>query len=245
MKRLILMLTFLTRIPIKVSYKFEKEDFVKGIVLMPLVGLIIGSILWGFSFVDKFIDRPIICLFIWVIYIWITGGLHIDGLSDSIDGLFSNRDRERTLEIMKDSRVGAFGVLSIILVLALNVMLTYYIDFKLLLLVPVVGRSCALLSCSISKYARKGAGMGKDFIEYCGFKEGLVSVLFPIIIILVTFNYKIIIPVLITILFTMFIVKYIKDRLDGMTGDTIGFIIEITQTAFILFTYIFTRGMII
>ncbi len=243
MRSLILMITFLTRIPIKYPYEYKDEDFIKGIILMPIVGVIIGLLLWGISFSGIFLDKPVTILFIWLFYIWITGGLHIDGLADTVDGIFSNRDRQRVFEIMKDSRIGTFGVIAIISIIISNLILMNYLDYKAIILMPIAGRSCALLACSTSKYARE-QGMGKGFIDNAGLKEGIFSVVVFALVGIITYSYFILPIVMICIIFTIYITNYIKKKLGGMTGDTIGFMIEINQTFFLLTIYIL-KGLII
>lgn len=237
MKGILLMLTFLTRIPIRISFEFKREDFIKGIVFVPFIGLIIGAILWTIAQLGSFIDKPIVILLIWTAYIWITGGLHIDGLADTVDGIFSNRSRDRVLEIMKDSRIGAFGVLSIFIVFAFNFVLGIYIDYKYFLLIPIVGRSCALLACSFSDYGRK-EGLGKDFIENCGTKEGIIAFSFSSIVAILMGGYVPLFTVLLLIPITIMLTRYIKEKIGGMTGDTIGFVIETSQAIFIFLLYI-------
>lgn len=243
MKSLLLMIVFFTRIPIKYKWDYKEEDFKKGLKFFPIIGILIGIIIWLPSLLNNFIDKPVIVLISWLLYIWVTGGLHIDGLADTFDGIFSNRDKERMLEIMKDSRIGTFGVLGIIFVVISNLVLSNYIDFNVLLLIPIIGRSSAILSASISNYARKEAGMGFTFINSCKFKEGFLSIIFTIICGGII-DFRIIPMILITFIFVYLQTKYIKNRIDGTTGDTIGFIIEISQTFFMFAVYIF-KGMIL
>ncbi len=242
MKSFLLMITFLTRIPVKYPYEYRDDDFIRGINFMPLIGLIIGLLLWGISYSSYYIDKPIVSLLIWTVYIGLTGALHFDGLADTVDAIFSNRDKGRMLEIMKDSRIGTFGVLSIFFVLSFNIVLTNYIDYKLLILLPVVGRSCAILACSLSTYLRE-EGMGKAVIENSGLKEGIISVVY-IIIVGIIINYKILIPISFILLFTLYMIRYFKKHLGGLTGDSIGFFIEITQTVFIFLIYLM-RGVLL
>lgn len=241
MRSFLLMITFLTRIPFKYPYKYDEKDFIKGINLMPMIGLLIGIILWVISFSVYYLDTFVTGLIIWTLYIWITGALHLDGLADTIDGVFSNRSRERMLEIMKDSRIGVFGVISIFLLLSFNIVLTNYIDYMILIIVPVVGRSCALLACSLSEYARD-EGIGKGFVENSGLKEGIIALLY-LIITGVIVNYRLLLPITTTILVTLYLTRYFKKQIGGITGDIIGFFIEITQVIFIFTTYIL-RGIL-
>lgn len=243
MKSLLLMITFLTRIPIKYNYDFERKDFIKGIKFLPIVGLIIGMFLYLISLINNYIDKPVSVLIILLSYLWITGALHIDGLADTVDGIFSNRSKDRILEIMKDSRIGAFGVISIIILFISNIIILYYLDLKYLIILPVVGRSCALIASSTSIYARED-GLGKDIVDNSGNLEGFIGFIFPIILGILLYDYKIILALILTYIITIAITKYISKIIDGMTGDTIGFTIEFTQIAFLIIAYIINKVII-
>lgn len=238
MKSFLLIITFFTRIPVKYNYEYREEDFIRGIKFLPLVGLLIGAAMYIPAFLKNIFHSPIISLLIWIIYICITGGLHIDGLADTYDGLFSNRNREEILEIMKDSRIGTFGVLGVLLLIIWNLLLTNYIDIKLIILVPLVGRSAAILSASISKYARERKGMGKAFIENCGASEAIFAIIFSYIIAFVFVKFQALLILTITYLIVIILTKKIKVKIGGMTGDTIGFIIELSQGIFIFILYL-------
>ncbi|EOD00388.1 adenosylcobinamide-GDP ribazoletransferase [Caldisalinibacter kiritimatiensis] len=245
MKSLLLMLTFFTRLPIKYPFEYKEEDFIKGVNFVSLIGLTIGVLLWIISFSSIYLKKPITVLLIWLFYLWITGGLHIDGLADSFDGLFSNRDKERILEIMKDSRIGTFGVLAIIFTLIFNLVISYYLDYKTFIIMPVIGRSCAVIACSISDYARKERGMGKGFIENCEIKEVFFNLVITGIVALFVFNnYIFILGILLTFIIILLLTNKIKSKIGGMTGDTVGAIIEVSQSIFIFSIYLIKELMI-
>lgn len=237
MKSLLLMITFFTRIPIRYNYEYHEKDFINGIKFLPLIGLIIGGAMYIPAFLKGSVHMPIISLLSWVIYIWITGGLHIDGLADTFDGIFSNRDKEKILEIMKDSRIGAFGVLGMLLLIIWNLIFTSYIDMRTIMIVPIVGRSAAILSASISKYAREAPGMGKGFIESCGIEEVILALIFSFIPVILFFKLQGLIILTILYLAILIITKNINKKIGGMTGDTLGFIIELSQGIFIFLAY--------
>ncbi|MEJ6950412.1 adenosylcobinamide-GDP ribazoletransferase [Natronospora cellulosivora (SeqCode)] len=238
MKGFLLMITFLTRIPIKYPFQYREEDFIKGIIWMPAIGLIIGLLLWGISFISYFLDRIVVSIIICFAYIWITGALHIDGLADTVDGVFSNREKSRVLEIMKDSRIGAFGVLAIFFLLAFNIILVNLIDFRTLIIWPVLGRSSAILLCYFSQYLRE-MGIAKGFVENTGLKEVVFSKLLLIIIALLI-DYRLIPAILIVLYITSYFIGFFKKKIGGITGDNIGFIIELSQTIFLFLTYLLT-----
>lgn len=242
MNSLLIMISFFTRIPIKLR-KFDFDDFKKGIKFLPLIGLFIGILLYYLSYVIHSFDKPIISLIILIFYLWITGGLHIDGLADTSDGVFSGKDSDGILEIMKDSSIGTFGAISIVLYLNSTLLLLCYIDFKYLIILPVIGRCCGLFCASISNYSRKD-GFGKVFIESSGQLEVVVSIVFPFIISLLIFPYiEVFISIFITFILSFIIRNRIVKKINGLTGDNIGFIIEVTQLVFLISIYILKKVM--
>ena len=122
MKGFLLLLSFMTRIPMpKIDY--DEEKLGKSMKLFPLVGIVIGFILLFFSIVFSYVLSnlsfsaflPIIILVVILTDLISTGALHLDGLADTFDGIFSYRSKHKMLEIMKDSRLGSNGALALIL----------------------------------------------------------------------------------------------------------------------------------
>ena len=117
---------FLTRLPIPVQIDYTERVFQRSSVFYPLVGFVIGLLLLlageGLTQVLPTMPAAVLLLAIWVV---LTGGLHLDGLMDTADGILSHRPREQMLEIMKDSRVGAMGVIVCVLHLLLKFSLLY------------------------------------------------------------------------------------------------------------------------
>jgi adenosylcobinamide-GDP ribazoletransferase len=174
-RRFILMLQFMTAIPIKVNVKADREDFGKGLATAPAVGLIIGILLaCAGSLVKLLFPVSVSAVIVFACYIALTGGLHLDGLGDTADGLFSNRPRERVLEIMKDSRVGTNAVLAVVIVLLLNSSILSSMGGEMaiaLLLMPVAGRIGSVIGAGISKYAGISDGPGRWCVECCNKRE--------------------------------------------------------------------------
>ncbi|MCR8843971.1 adenosylcobinamide-GDP ribazoletransferase [Paenibacillus sp. SC116] len=114
-------LQFLTRIPIRKQVPFTPEVLKLSTIWFPLAGAAIGLCIWlagvGLQLILPAYPAAALLVFFAVV---LSGGLHMDGLMDTADGLLSNRDRDRVIEIMKDSRVGAMGVLACVLVLLLQ-----------------------------------------------------------------------------------------------------------------------------
>lgn len=242
-KRFILMLQFLTAIPLPVTLEADNEEFGKGLILAPVVGAVLGGLLAAAGWLLGFIfPLYIICVFIIVLYMLLTGGLHLDGLGDTFDGLFSNRSKERMLEIMRDSRVGTNAVLAISCVLLLNVVLLSGFAgaefFRILFLMPVAGRIGSLVSAGVSTYARSGEGLGKSFIDYCGRREILIGVTMALVLFFAVKGGLGLILALFSVLTAFLFVKFFSRKIGGATGDILGAVCELNQTAFLIFAFI-------
>lgn len=234
------MLQFFTRIPIRLRIPANTEDYGKGLVFAPLVGFVIGSILGVFSYALLFLfQKPLVAAIVIVLYIFLTGGLHLDGLGDTFDGIFSNRSKDRILEIMRDSRVGTNAVLAIVSVLLLNYAALCQVDstyfLRIIMLMPMAGRIGSLISSAVSTYARRGEGLGKSFIDYCGKKELIFGLIIYIVISILTFDYKMWIVLALPPISAYLLIKAFTRKIDGATGDVLGAVCELNQTIFLIF----------
>ncbi|MEK3713301.1 adenosylcobinamide-GDP ribazoletransferase [Paenibacillus sp. FSL R7-0333] len=162
---------FLTRFPVRSSGEFSPELLRASVVYYPLVGAAIGlSTALGAAAAGWLLPAwpaAVITLILWV---GLTGGLHLDGWMDSADALLSYRSRERMLEIMKDSRVGAMGVLACVLLLLLKAsLLAAWLEggsfslLPLLLLPPVWGRWYMVRAMARYPLARGNEGLAATF----------------------------------------------------------------------------------
>jgi adenosylcobinamide-GDP ribazoletransferase len=241
MNSFFIMTLFFTRIKAPYNVEYNEEEFAKGIKMLPLVGAVVGGILYIVLYLLDFIgfENQMATIIAWIIYVVLTGGIHIDGLADTFDGIYSNRERERMLEIMKDSQIGTFGVLGIISVLAIGVVGSSFLDKTVFFVFPIISRSIALLICYLNSYARKD-GMGKLFIERCTKREAAVGIVTAAIIAVFFFGIAGIVSLALSIVFISFSVNRIAEKLGGITGDVIGFSIEVVQVVFILALYSFT-----
>ena len=121
-------LQFLTRISIVEQNDWCEKDFADSVRYFPLIGLVLGIIYAAFAALllrllpehGVFVPPHVVAATLLMLPILLTGGLHCDGFMDTMDGLFSGRSRERMLEIMKDSRVGANGVFAFVLLVFFN-----------------------------------------------------------------------------------------------------------------------------
>ena len=114
-------LQFLTIVPVQLKQIPTARQNAQSLLFYPLIGLLIGFVLFGLSIVLIKLPTILLASIVLVVWIWLTGGLHLDGLADTADAWVGGfGDRERTLKIMKDPACGPIGVLSLIIVCLLK-----------------------------------------------------------------------------------------------------------------------------
>ncbi|QGU00260.1 Cobalamin synthase [Candidatus Syntrophocurvum alkaliphilum] len=237
--------TFLTTIPIKEKRIATEKELANSLYFYPIVGFIIGSILCMLIFLTEPLSLGLaghmIILTIWIL---LTGGLHLDGLMDSADGLLSHREQKQKLEIMHDSRVGAMGAIALVIILLLklsalnSLMLLEY--WWVLLLAPAMGRTAIVFVIWIFPYARKEPGLGSVFGKTLWYKP-IIALIILLIGTIFSAGYLGIMIIIITLALALLIALWINQSLGGHTGDTYGAMCEVTETVFLLLTIIILK----
>lgn len=239
----ILMLQFLTRIPINCNLQCEKEDFRRGAAFLPIIGLLIGLIQWLIFYIFFYMLRInlsatlTLCILTAPI---ITGGLHIDGLGDTCDGFFSCKGKDRIIEIMKDSRIGTFACIAILgdILLRYSLLPDCIIKGSCLILIvaPVIGRFSIVFLSTIGKNA-KPTGSGNLFIGNMGKIEVTIASVITLVITIIMLGVRnavfiLLSAIILTTLFNMFC----KSKIGGITGDSLGANNELVEIL-VLFVY--------
>ncbi|MBU2102175.1 MAG: adenosylcobinamide-GDP ribazoletransferase, partial [Candidatus Omnitrophica bacterium] len=101
MKRFLIALQFLTILPFSIKGKIEKEDFGRSLVYFPIVGLLLGFFLASIAYISLSLPPMVRSILILVVWMVITGGIHLDGFADTCDGFYGIRPREEILKIMR------------------------------------------------------------------------------------------------------------------------------------------------
>jgi adenosylcobinamide-GDP ribazoletransferase len=162
-----LALTFLTKLPWPWRGPAEAAALARSLFWFPWIGALLGLGFWGaWAGLHRILPGPAAVALLLALTVWITGGLHLDGLADTADGLGGGHTPADALRIMKDSRVGAFGVISLILALLLKFSLFLSLSAQTrgteaLVLYPVVSRWGMVLLAYLSPYARPEGGLGQ------------------------------------------------------------------------------------
>lgn len=245
----ILVIQFLTRLPINIEIKVKDDSFAKGVIYFPIVGLIIGLInAFVYLLASYALDGlfPIVCTIL--ANICITGALHLDGLADTCDGIYSARKRERMLEIMKDSRIGTHGALAIAFDLLLRLAILSNIPKHsiawVIALTPVASKMVIPLLSKLSVYAR-AEGMGGLYIGKQTWGRTIGAVIIGVIIQLSVFKLQGLAAAAAVFVVIGLYRLYIYSKIQGMTGDTLGAASEIAEITFLLFFAVLWRYAII
>ncbi len=245
MKAFLLSLQFLTVIMVKRDLHAEPRDLVRSAAFFPLIGLIIGLILAGAYALFSRLWLPIVADALTVVLLVVlTRGFHLDGLADTCDGLLGSYDRQRSLEIMKDSRVGVFGVAGIVCVLLLKVMLLTaipsFIKYQVLVVMPVVSRWSMTQLAWRTPYARE-KGLGGGIAGRLGSGEVLVALVTAFTVSSLLMRTMGLIALGVATLITLLVRAMFMRKLGGVTGDSFGFVNEINETIFLLTASAFVR----
>ena len=250
MKRFWLAWNFLTHIPLGPRQEASPEEFSRAMAFFPLVGVALAIfpaafILIFYPFLSAFLGSLIVVL----IFTLLTAGLHLDGLSDTVDGFYAGRDRKEILTIMRDTHIGSMGVIALIFLIGLKVTLlneiwVRYSRLNLLeaiFLFPVLSRWSMVGTAWLSPYARSEEGVGKAFAGKVTIREWLLSTLFILVITFFIFKFKALLLLLIVFLTTLLLIKYFKRRLAGVTGDVFGAINELIEVASLGYLILFFK----
>jgi adenosylcobinamide-GDP ribazoletransferase len=227
-------LQFLTVIPVRPKSAATDRDLAGSMAYFPLVGLLIGAALALFyNILNLVFSDPVTCAFILILNAMITGGLHIDGLIDTFDGIASGAEKKRMLEIMREGRPGAIGIASAILLFlakySLLVSLPKGTVEVSLIAMTTLGRWSLVASCGLYPYARDGEGLGGRFIRGLTWKEGFASTAFALLVMAFIFRSKIFILIPIVAVLVVGFNLYFCRKIGGITGDTLGALNEITE----------------
>jgi len=232
-------MAFLTIFPVANKVEIDQPRMARSMGFFPAVGLLLGLGLVVLNWLlDSLIPRPVLDCLLVLSLILATGALHLDGIADLIDGLAGGKDRESVLRIMKDSRVGAIGVVGLVMVLLLKYLSLYNIAPELksaaLILMPTTGRWIQVVLASYSRYIRPEGGTGSVFVENVSEREVIIATGTLLATALVLFGLMGVFLVFWVGLVTMLLLRYFEKRLGGVTGDVLGAATELLEVITLL-----------
>jgi adenosylcobinamide-GDP ribazoletransferase len=226
-------LQFLTVMPPLVRRAPGPDDLGRSEAYFPLVGLLLGAALAGVDILLQPVVAPLVRDVILVAMLAaLTGALHLDGVVDTFDGLFAGADHERRLAVMRDPRAGSFGVVAVVLLLALKLAalasLAPMLRSPALLLAPCLGRWAIVLVTRAFPYARP-EGMGSAFRSSLGWAHVVAAGAIAVAGAGLAVGPGGLLVWLAASSGALLAGRWVAGRLGGLTGDTYGAICELVE----------------
>ena len=237
MTGLVVAARYLTIVPLPGPARPSADALGRAAPWFPVVGLGLGVVLVVTERVTEVLF-PLLLAGLLTVTVWklLTGGLHLDGLADCLDGL-GGRDAEHRLAIMRDSRIGAFGALGLILLLLLEIAavteLPPSVRSHALLVVPVVARATPPLLARLFP-AAKSEGLGAAFGAGVGPLAVPIALSVALVVAIVALRGVGIVVLVVSVVSALVLTRFFAARVSGITGDVLGAAIEIAELAGLL-----------
>lgn len=262
--------SFLTRLPLPYKGEWDEKSFSRSSVFYPFVGLIIGLIVTAvlvlIGFTGYYSVAAVVAL---IASVAVSGGIHLDGFMDMCDGVFASRGRERALEIMKDSRVGSFAVIGIVLLMLLKYALytsliteaaedslcafsgmisdtacypfAGFFYMALAMLGAFVFSRFMLICCMLWFPSARKEGLGVTVKRYVSKPALLWGIILMLILGGATGFYPVLIAFVMAFAVIMWFASMLSKFLHGLTGDIYGAMAELGEAVYLLiFLIVFT-----
>lgn len=235
MKPFFAALSFLTILRVPHTWCGDERDIARSLTWFAPVGLLIGGLMAGLDLLlCSLLPGTLLPSALLVIaMIAISGGLHLDGVADSADAFMSSRGRERMLEIMKDSRVGPMGALTIaaLLLVKFAALASLPMDWRLpvIVLMPLAGRMALVVKTVSLPYARSTGGLASLTHQASQPWQGMLAWALLATVGLVLLGWSGLWIAAACLLVTGLFGRYCHGKIGGLTGDTLGAACELVE----------------
>ena len=233
-------LQFLTRISIVKQTIWTEENFGGSVKFFPMIGAVLGVISSSIALIFLSLEIPqnLSAAILSILPIILTGGIHADGFMDTCDGILSGREKDRALEIMKDSRAGSMAVASFVCISILNFAITLDLQSQPHMLIvaffstPIISRAMMVATIGLFPYARP-SGMGFAFAKYTTRKTIALAIFQMIALtipVAIFFPRGLLIAMISSAIFTWRFGIYSTQKLGGVTGDVYGLVTVMVES---------------
>ena len=234
--RFVMAMSFLTVLPVsKVDASWE-DEIARSAVFFPLAGLVIGLIVAAVDALALHAFSPLCAAVIAVMtQFWVTGGMHVDGLMDTADGMLSGRSPDRILAIMHDGSVApmgaTLGMFIIILKIAFAASMSGTARIAALICAPAIGRLSMVLSFCSFPPATPERGMGRQLARKVGPGEFVAALLYTVALCFMAAGPRSLSAAACSLGVAFFVGWRVSSSIGGVTGDVYGAICEIAEVA--------------
>jgi len=233
-RRLLTAIAFLTRIPINPSIPFDGADVARASLFFPLVGCLLALIQWLLLLMldGLGVHAVLQALAATALLMFLGGGLHQDGLADMADGFGGAFEREKVLHIMRDSTIGTYGGLALLISLATRVSALLLLIQHESVLIGLLS-AAALSRCSIIlgwrlPYARD-KGTGQSLTQLTGPVEVAGAILFAMAMAYLCLGLQAFSVITLAAITFLIMGWLCMRKIGGVTGDTLGATTEVTE----------------
>jgi len=228
---------YLTILPVREPVPASPAAVGRAAAWFPVVGAGIGLLLLA---VDYWVARrfPALLAALLTVTVWkvVTGGLHLDGLADCLDGL-GGRTPEHRRAIMSDSRIGSFGAIGLILFLMLEIVALSGMDWnarwRTLLVAPTIGRATPPLLARLFP-AAPGEGQGAVFAGAVRRRGAIAAILVAVVVALIAFGASGLVALALALAVALLAARFLTARVGGITGDVLGAVVEVAELTVVL-----------
>lgn len=245
---LLVAVQFLTRLSVPPFKHYDPQWLHQSSRHFPAVGLLVGLLCAGVFWLGSLLFTPLVAAVLSTAFgIKLTGAFHEDGLADSCDGLGGGLTRERTLTIMKDSRLGTYGVLGLVSALLLKISLLASMPIPIAVIALIIGHTASRLLCisllSLLPYGgeiehAKAKPMAQQLTPIQGlYSSGwlilaiiLVALIFPNTMQQIGLG-RWLLAMILALIATDYMRRLLRRRLDGYTGDGLGATQQLSEIA--------------
>jgi len=245
---LLVAVQFLTRLSVPPFKHYDPQWLHQSSRHFPAVGLLVGLLCAGVFWLSSLLFTPLVAAVLSTAFgIKLTGAFHEDGLADSCDGLGGGLTRERTLTIMKDSRLGTYGVLGLVSALLLKISLLTSMPIPMAVIALIIGHTASRLLCisllSLLPYGgeiehAKAKPMAQQLTPIQGLYSSGWLILAIILVALIFPNTmqqiglaQWLLAFILALIATDYMRRLLRRRLDGYTGDGLGATQQLSEIA--------------
>ena len=239
MNSFLIALRFLSRLPAPATTEITALRAAQSMLAFPLVGALFGLILLAADIALQWLLPALpanaLLLLLWVL---LSGGLHLDGFIDCCDGLWVAKSPADRLEILRDTHIGAYGAIGVGVLLLVKFAalagLPLGVRGPALIIAPVVARWAMVYATQRYSYARRGPGLGLWFKEHL--RSAHLVAATGVALALVLAGHLWLGPALLLLawLATLLLARWAQGRLGGLTGDLYGMICEVIEPLVLL-----------
>lgn len=235
---------FYTRIHVPVSIPYTPEMLSKATRYLPLIGWITGSFMIALLYILGTIAPPMISILLSIIMgVWVTGAFHEDGFADMCDGFGGGWTKEKILHIMKDSRIGTYGMLGLLLIMTLKFLALRELSLPLVMITIIaaqpLSRFMAITVVYTHRYVRENDdSKAKPIAQGISLADLGIAAIWGwapfIAAIIYLHNYTLLLTIPALLLARWYLVRLMQKWIGGYTGDCLGAVQQVSETVIYL-----------